>query len=88
MVLASAFGRTDGPDWIVQLLIENLFDNATNGEYVDLARQAIQRAQRENAKVEQELPSLKKSKKAPYDIESLVGRYQNSIGTFFLYVHA
>jgi CubicO group peptidase (beta-lactamase class C family) len=86
VVLANAFGLTDAPDWIAQLLVETLFEDSTNADYVALAREAVQSSARECSRIEKELSSLQDSSPRLENYDSFTGRYFNAIETFFLLV--
>jgi len=88
VILSNTFGLTDGPDWIAQLLIEALFEDTTNADYLALAHEAIQGTSKMVTRVEEELLSLRNPGEFPGNIISLCGRYYNPTGTTFLYISA
>lgn len=88
VVLASAYGLSDVPDWIAQSIIETMFEEGTNTPYMQLAEEAVSAYRAWCAKTVKDLTDLKTHSpdSAPTSLERYVGEYWNAAKTFRLVI--
>ncbi|KAK7414091.1 hypothetical protein QQX98_007034 [Neonectria punicea] len=84
VVLENAYGLSDVPDWIAQIIIHILFDMPTTTDYAKLAEQAVSNFQQHRRKTASDLSRLPRTDSEPASPHRLLGDYENAAECFFL----
>ncbi|KAB5560245.1 hypothetical protein GE09DRAFT_83718 [Coniochaeta sp. 2T2.1] len=83
VVLANAYGLSDAPDWISQLIMDTLFETNSTTDYVKLTEDAVREFQRSRSETVRDIDSMRGT--SPSGMQALatyVGRFENAGGSF------
>ncbi|KAJ4158357.1 uncharacterized protein LMH87_008887 [Akanthomyces muscarius] len=85
VVLSNGYGFCDAPDWVAQLIIEELFEIGSETDYVALARDAADASKAIRLSTVQKFEGIKVGDTTPSTKQKeLEGRYHNAAGSFFV----
>ncbi|KAI0537914.1 beta-lactamase/transpeptidase-like protein [Xylaria digitata] len=83
VVLANSITKNDAPDWVGQLLVENLLDCKERNNYVALAKQSADGYDEMWRKLPGEMEKAKTPGSHGRPLPEYAGRYFNTIGNWF-----
>ncbi len=88
VVLSNSLGKTDAPDWIGQLLVEAIIEEENPHDFVEIAKTTIGIHLGQYPKLQKKMDDAQPVGTPIKPLQSYVGRYWNSIDTFFVDVAA